>query len=49
MDVFDERELLNCDTYDDYLDTFVQNDDLFYLRNRKMARMVAALGLRLAF
>ncbi|XP_037052322.1 cilia- and flagella-associated protein 299-like [Bradysia coprophila] len=46
MDKFDERELLNYDTYDDYLDSFVQSDDMFYLRNSEMARMVAALGLR---
>lgn len=49
MDMFDERELLNYDTYEDYLDSFIQNDDMFYLRNKDVARMVAALGYRLVY
>lgn len=46
MDKFDERDLLNYDTYDDYLDSLVQSDDMFYLRNKEMARMVASVGMR---
>lgn len=47
MDRFDQSALLDYDTYNDYLDSFIQNDDMFYLKNKEMARMVAALGVRL--
>lgn len=49
MDMFDERKLLDYDTYENYLDSFVQTDDLFYLRNRNFARMIAGLGYRFVF
>lgn len=49
MDMFNERELLDYDTYDDYLDSFIQEDDMFYLRNKDLARRVVALGFRSGF
>lgn len=49
MDIFDDRKLLGYNTYEEYLDSFVQTDDIFYLRNRDFARINAALGYRLAF
>ena len=49
MDIFDDRKLLAYDTYEGYLDSFVQNDDIFYLRNRDFARINAALGYRFVF
>lgn len=45
MDI-DERDLLDYDSYDDYLDSFVRDEDILYLRNKEMARRVVALGLR---
>lgn len=47
MDIFDDRNLLAYETYEDYLDSFVQTDDIFYLRNLNFARINAALGYRL--
>lgn len=47
MDIFDDRKLLDYDTYEDYLDSFLHTDDIFYLRNRDFARINAALGYRL--
>lgn len=47
MDAFDDRRLLAYDTYEEYLDSFVQTDDIFYLGNRDFARINAALGYRL--
>lgn len=49
MDIFDDRKLLAYETYEDYLDSFVQTDDIFYLRNRDFARINAALGYRLVY
>ncbi|KAJ6646105.1 Cilia- and flagella-associated protein [Pseudolycoriella hygida] len=46
MDIFDDRKLLDYETYEDYLDSFVQTDDIFYLRNRDFVRINAALGHR---
>lgn len=37
-----ERDLLNYDTYNEYLDSFIQADDMFYLQNKEIARMVTA-------
>lgn len=42
MDMFNERDLLNYGTYNDYLDSFIQDDDMFYLQNKEIARMVTA-------
>lgn len=47
MDAFDDRRLLAYNTYEEYLDSFVQTDDIFYLRSRDFARIKAALGYRL--
>ncbi len=47
MDI--ERLLLECDTYEDYLDAFVQPQDLFYLRDRQLARQIVSLGYRYDF
>lgn len=49
MDIFDDRKLLDYETYEEYLDSFVQTDDIFYLRNRDFARINAALGYRLVY
>lgn len=49
MDIFDDRKLLDYETYEDYLDSLLQTDDLFYLRNRDFARINAALGYRLVY
>ncbi|XP_037052324.1 cilia- and flagella-associated protein 299-like [Bradysia coprophila] len=46
MDAFDDRKLLAYDTYEEYLDSFIVTDDIFYLRNRDFARTNAALGYR---
>lgn len=46
MDLLDDRPLLECETYEDYLDLFVQPQDLFYLRDCHMARRIVALGYR---
>lgn len=46
MDLFDERKLLNYNTYEEYLDSFTTPDDLFYLQNTLYTRMIAGLGFR---
>lgn len=46
MDMFDERKLLDCETYEEYLDSFVQPQDMFYLRDPHFARMIVQLGYR---
>lgn len=42
MDLF----LLDCPTYDDYLDTFVTRNDIRYVRNVRLCRMLVELGYR---
>lgn len=42
MDLF----LLDCPTYDDYLDTFVTKNDVRYVRNVRFCRMLVELGYR---
>lgn len=49
MDMFDETQLLNYETYADYLDSMVQPQDLFYLRDPHFARMVVQLGYRFVY
>lgn len=44
--MFDDRNLLDYDTYENYLDSFIEEIDMFYLKNRNFARMVAALRFR---
>lgn len=46
MDMLDERLVLECDTYEEYLDLFVLPQDLFYLRDCHLARKIVALGYR---
>lgn len=46
MDMLDERLVLESETYEDYLDLFVQPQDLFYLRDRHLARRIVSLGYR---
>lgn len=43
--MFDE-EVDKYDTYEDYLDTLVSEDDHFYLEDETMARIIAELGYR---
>lgn len=49
MDIFDDRKLLDYEDYENYLDSFIQTDDIFYLRNRDFARINAALGYRFVY
>lgn len=42
MDLF----LLDCPTYDDYLDTFITRSDIRYVRNVRFCRMLVELGYR---
>lgn len=46
MDFLDERQVLECGTYEEYLDLFVQPQDLFYLRDCDLARKIVTLGYR---
>lgn len=41
-----DRKLLEFNTYNEYLDSFVTHDDLCYLRSTLYGRQVAALGYR---
>ncbi|XP_063709026.1 cilia- and flagella-associated protein 299-like [Culicoides brevitarsis] len=41
---FTDFHLIQFNTYDDYLDSYVTNDDLRNLRSSKYARLVAELG-----
>lgn len=49
MDMFDEKNLLDFNTYEDYLDSLVTNDDLCYLRSSILGRQIASLGYKWAF
>ncbi len=44
--MFDE-EVDRFDTYEEYLDSLVSDDDHFYLEDEQMARVIAELGYRL--
>lgn len=44
MDV--DKLLLESETYEEYLDAFVQPQDLFYLRDPHLARQIVKLGYR---
>lgn len=44
--MFDERRLLDFDTYDDYLNSFVTRTDLCYMRSSFYGRLLAELGYR---
>lgn len=46
MDAVQDQRLLDYDTYDDYLDTFVSKEDLKNLSNAAVARKIASLGYR---
>lgn len=46
MDMFDEQKLLSYNTYEEYLDSFVTPEDLFYSRSTFYGRMIAGLGYR---
>lgn len=46
MDMFDERKLLDYETYDDYLDSFVNTSDYCYIRSSYYGRQIAELGYR---
>ncbi|KAG4076513.1 hypothetical protein HA402_011329 [Bradysia odoriphaga] len=46
MDV--DTLLLESESYEDYLDAFVQPKDLFYLRDPRLARQIVTLGYRSA-
>ncbi len=43
--MFDE-EVDRYDTYEDYLDSLVSEEDHFYLEDEEMARIIAELGYR---
>ncbi|KAM7352193.1 cilia- and flagella-associated protein 299 [Cochliomyia hominivorax] len=38
--------LLDCPTYEDYLDTFITRNDIRYIRNVRFCRMLVELGYR---
>ncbi|CAD6999248.1 uncharacterized protein C4orf22 homolog [Ceratitis capitata] len=40
--------LLDCPTYEDYLDTFITRHDIHFLRNIRFCRMLVELGYRSA-
>ncbi|XP_065357851.1 cilia- and flagella-associated protein 299 [Calliphora vicina] len=40
--------LLDCPTYEDYLDTFITRNDIRYIRNIRFSRMLVELGYRSA-
>lgn len=40
--------LLECPTYEDYLDTFITRHDIHFLRNIRVCRMLVELGYRSA-
>lgn len=44
--VMDVELLLESETYEEYLDAFVQQKDLFYLRDIRLARQLVTLGYR---
>lgn len=46
MDAVQDQRLLEYNTYDDYLDTFVTKADLKNLSNAAVARKIASLGYR---
>ncbi len=46
--MFDE-EVDRYDTYEDYLDSLVSEEDHFYLEDEEMARIIAELGYRFEF
>ena len=46
MDNFDEANLLNYETHNAYLDSFVSTADLNYLRSSVYSRQIASLGYR---
>lgn len=42
----DDRRLLDYETYEDYLDSFLTKEDLCYLRSLILARTISELGYR---
>lgn len=42
----DDRRLLDFETYEDYLDSFLTKEDLCYLRSLNLARTISELGYR---
>ena len=46
MGSLDDSKLLDFKTYNDYLDKYVVDEDLYYLRNLDMARKLAEYGYR---
>lgn len=42
----DDRRLLDFETYEDYLDSFLTKEDLCYLRSLILARTISELGYR---
>lgn len=44
--IYNDRDLLKFQNYDDYLDSLVTDDDYFYLKNKKIAREIVKLGYR---
>ena len=42
----EDQRLLDFDTYEEYLDSFVTREDLYYLRSLAQSRIIAELGYR---
>lgn len=46
IDMADMNQMLEFETYQDYLDSFVNKTDLCYMRSSFYARRIAELGYR---
>ncbi|XP_055857514.1 cilia- and flagella-associated protein 299-like [Episyrphus balteatus] len=46
MNAIQDVFLLDCDTYEDYLDIYITRNDLRFLRNIRFSRMLVELGYR---
>lgn len=44
--LFHDMFLLDCPTYEDYLDTFITHNDIRFIRNVRFCRMLVELGYR---